>query len=366
MRAVADARGADGAEPRARPPRRRLARGAGRGADRRAGRGDPLRGGSRPLQGGAREGRARVPAVVPRAERRRRARLRGPARVPARLATELHARRNGRGHRVRRARARREGARGARGVAVGRGARRGERHRLEGVRARGHPRRGRQLRGRVLHRERRSHGRPHGRLDHRRARDDAHRPRVPAAARRRARGDVGGGRGDGRVERAVRGRPQDGARARHRDEPARIAVVGARVEGDGLPHREDRGDARGGVPPRRAGQRHRARGRVAHHRRVRARDRLRRREVAALHVREVPRGRPSARHADEERRRGDGDRADVPRGAPEGGAVAGDGARRAGDAVRERGLRGAGGAAGSGGGGGGGRVGNGGRLRGRE
>ena len=43
-----------------------------------------------------------------------------------------------------------------------------------------------------------------------------------------------------------------------------------------------------------------------HQRRVRADHRLRRREVAALRVREVPGRRPAARHADEERRRGDG------------------------------------------------------------
>ncbi len=82
-------------------------------------------------------------------------------------------------------RARAEGRVGALAVADARGADRRERARLEGVRARGHPRSRRQLHRRLLDREPRPDGRAHGRLDHRRARDDAHRPRVPAPARRR-------------------------------------------------------------------------------------------------------------------------------------------------------------------------------------
>ena len=129
-------------------------------------------------------------------------------------------------------------------------------------------------------------------------------------------------RRDRRLERAVRGQPEGRARARHRDEPARVALERARVEGHGLPDREDRREARRRLHARRARERHHQ-----HERRVRADHRLRRREVAALRVREVPRRRPDARHADEERRRGDEHRAHVPRGAAEGGALARDRAR---------------------------------------
>ena len=77
------------------------------------------------------------------------------------------------------------------------------------------------------------------------------------------------------------------ARARaDRDEPARLALVGARVEGDRLPDREARGAARGRLHARRAAERHHRR----LERRVRAGARLRRREGAALRLREVPGG----------------------------------------------------------------------------
>ena len=149
-----------------------------------------------------------------------------------------------------------EGRLGARAVADARGAHRGERARLEGVRARGHARPGRQLHRRLLDREHRSDGRPHRRLDHGRAGDDAHRPRVPAPARRGARGHDRDRRRDRRRERPVRGRPEGRARPRHRDEPARVALERARVEGDRLPHREDRGEARRRLHARRAQERH--------------------------------------------------------------------------------------------------------------
>ena len=51
---------------------------------------------------------------------------------------------------------------------------------------------------------------------------------------------------------------------------------------------------------------------------LRADARLRRRQVPALRLREVPRRRPDARDADEVGRRGDGDRPDVHRGVPQG------------------------------------------------
>ena len=68
-----------------------------------------------------------------------------------------------------------------------RGPDRRKRARLEGVRARGDARPGRQRHHRLLHRELRPDGRAHGRLHHRGAGADAHRPRIPDDARRRAR-----------------------------------------------------------------------------------------------------------------------------------------------------------------------------------
>ena len=117
--------------------------------------------------------------------------------------------------------------------------------------------------------------------------------------------------------RSIRNRPNAG----DRDEPAGEPFVGARVQGDRVPDREDRGEARDRLHARRARQRHHAR----HARLLRADDRLRGREVAALRVREVPVGEGRARPADEERRRGDGDRPHVPRGPRQGRSIARDG-----------------------------------------
>ena len=105
--------------------------------------------------------------------------------------------------------------------------------------------------------------------------------------------------------------------ARDRDEPARLALVGARVEGDGLSDREGRGEARRRLHARRDPERpdrHDAR-------ELRADARLRRRQVPALRIREVPRRRHDARHADEVGRRGDGHRPHVRRGVPQGASA---------------------------------------------
>ena len=119
------------------------------------------------------------------------------------------------------------------------------------VRARGDPRPRRQRRDRLLDREPRPDGRPHGRLGHRRAADDALRRGLPGAARRRRGGDPRGRRRDGRLEHPVRAAPRDGRAAGDRDEPARLPLVGARVEGDRLPDREGRREARGRLHARR-------------------------------------------------------------------------------------------------------------------
>ena len=107
--------------------------------------------------------------------------------------------------------------------------------------------------------------------------------------------------------------------ARDRDEPARLAFVGARLEGDRLSDREGRREAgrrlHAGRDPERpdrddAGE-------------LRADARLCRRQVAALRVREVP-GADCARDADEVGRRVDGHRSHVRRGVRQGSTWTGD------------------------------------------
>ena len=78
----------------------------------------------------------------------------------------------------------------------------------------------------------------------------------------------------------------------HRGQPARVALVGARVEGDRLPDRAGRGADRRRAAARRDPERRHRHDR----RRVRARARLRRRQAAALPVRQVPGGGPPPRH----------------------------------------------------------------------
>ena len=109
-------------------------------------------------------------------------------------------------------------------------------------------------------------------------------------------------------------RPDD----RHRDEPARVALVGAGVEGDRVPDREDRREARARLSPRRDPERHHA----PHAGLLRADHRLRRRQDPALELREVPAGRSHADDADEVGRRGDGDRPDVQGSVHEGRPLA--------------------------------------------
>ncbi len=80
-------------------------------------------------------------------------------------------------------------------------------------------------------------------------RDASHRD--PARDRRR----------DRRQQRAVRGEPRRRPHGRHRDEPARVALLRAGVQGDRLPDRQDRGQARRRLHARRDRQRHHARSR---------------------------------------------------------------------------------------------------------
>ena len=79
--------------------------------------------------------------------------------------------------------------------------------------------------------------------------------------------------------------PRTGETPRHRDEPAGLALVRARVEGDRLPDRQDRGPPRRRLPPRRDRERHHQ-GDAGE---LRADDRLRRHEGAPLGLREASR-----------------------------------------------------------------------------
>ena len=67
-----------------------------------------------------------------------------------------------------------------------------------------------------------------------------------------------GRRRDRWIEHPVRHQPRERPDHRHRDEPARVAVVGAGVEGDRISDREDRGEARARLSPRRDSERHHA------------------------------------------------------------------------------------------------------------
>ena len=174
--------------------------------------------------------------------------------------------------------------RGLVGVADEPGPHRALADRLEGVRARGDARPGRQRRDRLLDREPRSDGRAHRRLDHRRAGDDADRSRVSDDARRGGRDHPRGRRRRRRLQHPVRGQSARRRDDRHRDEPARVALVGARVEGDRIPDRAHRREARRRLPARRDPERHHEDDAGV----VRAGARLRRREGPALRVREVP------------------------------------------------------------------------------
>ena len=97
---------------------------------------------------------------------------------------------------------------------------------------------------------------------------------------------------------------------RDRDESARFALLGARLQGDRLSHRQGRRQARGRLHARRNRQRHHGR-RDA--RLVRADDRLYRHQNPALRVREIPRRRSCPDDCDEIGRRGDGDRPNLRR-----------------------------------------------------
>ena len=98
--------------------------------------------------------------------------------------------------------------------------------------------------------------------------------------------------------------PRDGRARGDRDEPARVALLGAGLQGHGLPHRQGGHEARAGLHAGRDPERPHG-----HHAGlVRADAGLRGGQAAALRLREVRRRRRAADDAHEERRRGHGHR----------------------------------------------------------
>ena len=177
-------------------------------------------------------------------------------RFPRDHSSVVHARRRRRRHRLQPRRV--QGDRLAR-TGTEPGARNPDRavgDRLEGIRARGDARRRRQLRRHLLDREHRSDGRAHRRQHHGGAGAHADRQGIPADARRRPPHHPPRRRRDGRIEHPVRDQPGGRPHGRHRDEPARVAIVGARVEGDRFPDRQDRREARARLSSARDSERH--------------------------------------------------------------------------------------------------------------
>ena len=314
--AAADARRPDGAQPGQGAARGRHARALRRRAHRRRLRRHRARRGPRPLPPDHGGGGAEDAAQRDRHVARRRAGRAPRPRAAVHRAPGLHPGWPRRRHRPHRGGLRAHRRARAGGVADRPDPARPVGPRLGRVRARGHARPPRQRRDRVLDRERRPDGRAHRRQRHRGAAADAHRPPLPARARPGHRRHPRRGRGDRRLQRPVRRRPGERGDPRHRDEPARLALERAGLQGDGLPDRQDR---------RAAGRRLRAGGDPQRHHpdhagELRADDRLRGGQVAALRLREVPRRGPEPLDAHEVGGRGDVDRAHLPAGLRQGAA----------------------------------------------
>ncbi len=281
--------------------------------------GDPPRRGPRGVPADDDRGRAADPLVADRREfgRGRGGPRRGAHRAAGDRAARLHPGRaggRGGGHGDR---ATSGGLRGARREPDQPGPGRGVGDRLGRVRAGGDARSQRQRGDHLLDRERRPDGGPHGRLGHRRPCPDPHRRPLSGVARP---GDCGDPRRRGRdrgLQHPVCGQPRDRRDRGHRDEPPRFALLGPRLQGDRVPDREDGGQA---------GRRLRAGGDRERHNPgdpglLRADDRLRRDQDPPLRLREVPRCHRAPLHPHAERRRGDGDRAYLPRVLRQGSAL---------------------------------------------
>ncbi len=219
----------------------------------------------------------------------------------------------------------RGGQEGSRHITGERDPGRGVGARLEGIRARGDARPCRQRGHRLLYRELRPDGSPHGRLDNRRSDPDPLRPGVPGDAGRRDQGSRGDWCRDRRLQRAVRRGSGDGSPPRHRDEPAGQPLLRPGFQGHRVPDRQDRRAPRGRVHPRRDRQRHHQGDACV----VRAGSRLHGCEDPTFRLRQVPVGADHPGHVHAQCRRGHGHRPHLPRGAPEGLAQPGERASRA-------------------------------------
>ena len=113
--------------------------------------------------------------------------------------------------------------------------------------------------------------------------------------------------------------PADRPHGGHRDEPARVALLGTGVEGHRISDRQDRRQTGRRLHARRDYQRHHAQDAGL----LRADARLRRRQDSQVAVRKVSRRRRVARPADEVGRRSDGHRPHLQASAAEGRALAG-------------------------------------------
>lgn len=119
------------------------------------------------------------------------------------------------------------------------------------------------------------------------------------------------------LQRAVLGESEGRSHDRHRDEPACVALLGAGLQGHGLPHRQGRCQAGRGLHAGRTQERHHGRQDACL---VRALDRLRGHQDPAFRIREVPGCRQPPDHADEVRGRGHGHWPHLPGILPEGAA----------------------------------------------
>ena len=174
----------------------------------------------------------------------------------------------------------------------------------------------RQLRRRLLDREPRPDGRPHGRLvDGGAAADAARTPSTSACARRRSRcaRAVGVATGGANVQFAVRAATTRELRVIEMNpRVSRSSALASKATGFPIAKLAALlavGYTLDELPNDITGQTTRG---------VRARARLRRRQGAALRLRQVPRRRAGARQRDARRRRGARARPDVPRGVPQG------------------------------------------------
>ena len=95
-------------------------------------------------------------------------------------------------------------------------------------------------------------GDSHRGLHHRGPGPDPDRQGIPDHARRLAQGAARDRGGYRRLQRPVRHQPGGRAHDHHRDEPARLPLLGPGVEGHRLSHRQGRGQAGGGLYARRA------------------------------------------------------------------------------------------------------------------